>query len=69
MGAWRNSTETELVGYPLRSGPDVKNGRNSAKDGAPESLRCGTIQKQVSYILQKVSASAARRIFLPFYLA
>jgi len=27
---------------------DIKNGRSSAKDGAPERLRCGTIQKEVS---------------------
>jgi len=42
----------------------------SAKDGAPERLGCGTIQQEVSQILQaRVSAGAARRILLPFYLA
>jgi len=30
---------------------EVKNGRSSAKDGAPERLRCGIIQKEVSKIL------------------
>jgi len=34
-------------GYTLRFGPEVKNKRSSAKDGAPERLRCGTIQKEV----------------------
>jgi len=37
----------------------VKIGRSSAKDGASERLRCGTIQKEVSWILQRVSAGAA----------
>jgi len=50
----------ELHGDP-RSGPEVKNGRSSAKDGAPERLRCRIIQKEVSQIMQKVSAGAARR--------
>jgi len=66
-GAWRNSMETLQLGHVSRSGPEVKNGRSSAKDGAPERRRCGTIQ-EVSQILQMVSASAARIIFL-FYLA
>jgi len=26
-----------------------QNGRSSAKDGAPESLRCGTIQEEVGF--------------------
>jgi len=43
----------ELYGDPIvslrpRSGPEVKNGRSSAKDDALERLRCGTIQKEVS---------------------
>jgi len=42
-GAWRNSTETQQSSHALRSGPDVKNGRSSDKDGAPERLRRGTI--------------------------
>jgi len=33
-----------------------------------ERLRCGTIQKQVSYILQLMTADTAKRI-LPFYHA
>jgi len=55
MGAWRNSTETQQSGHAPRSRPEVKNG-SSAKDGAPERLRCGTIQEEVSEILQRVSA-------------
>jgi len=30
-------------GHAPRSGPEVKNGRSSAEDGAPERLGCGTI--------------------------
>jgi len=37
MGAWRNSTETHQSGHAPRSRPEVKNGRSSAKDSAPES--------------------------------
>jgi len=48
MGAWRNSTETQQSGKVPRPGPEIKNGRSSAKVGAPERLRCGTIQKEVS---------------------
>jgi len=68
MGAWRNSTETQQSGHAPRSGPEVKNGRSSAKDGAPKRLGCGTIQ-EVSQFLQSVSAGAARRILLSFYPA
>jgi len=53
MGAWRNSMETQQSGYAPKSGPEVKNG-SSAKDGAPEKLRCGTIQEETSQILQRV---------------
>jgi len=56
MEAWRNSTETQQSGHTPRSGPEVKNGRSSAKDGSPERLRCSD------------PAGAARRI-LPFYPA
>jgi len=45
MGVGRNSTETQQSGHNPRSGPEVKNGRSSDKDGAPERLRCETIQK------------------------
>jgi len=61
-------------GYPT-VGPSLKiwtrdqNGRRNAKDGTPERFRCETIQKAMSYILQLMSAGAARRILLPFYLA
>jgi len=47
MGAWRNSTETQQSGHAPSSGPEVKNGRSSAKNGAPERLGCGTIHKEV----------------------
>jgi len=67
MGAWRNSTKTQQLGQAPRSGSEVKNG-SSAKDGAPERLRCRAIQ-EMSQILQRVSAGAARRILLPFYPA
>jgi len=43
MGAWRNSIETQQSGHALRSELEVKNGRSSAKDGAPERFRCRTI--------------------------
>jgi len=43
----RNSAETQQSGHAQKSGPEVKNGRRSAKDGGPEKLRCGIIQKQV----------------------
>jgi len=36
MGAWRNSTETQQSGHAPRFGPEVKNGRSSAKDGVAE---------------------------------
>jgi len=32
--------ETQQSGHASRSGLEVKNGRISAKDGAPERLRC-----------------------------
>jgi len=69
MGAWMYSTETQQSGHAPRSGPVVKNERSNDKDGAPERLRCGTIQEEASQILQRVSAGAARRILLPLYPA
>jgi len=62
MGGGKNSTEAQQSGHAPRSGPEVKNGRRSAKDGVPERLGCGTIQEEMSQILQRVSAGAARRI-------
>jgi len=57
-GSLRNSTETQQSGHAPRetqqsghaprSGPEVKNGRSSVKDGAPEKLRCGTVKEEVS---------------------
>jgi len=40
---WRQQS-----GHAPKSEPEVKNGRSSAKDGMPERLRCGTIQKERS---------------------
>jgi len=48
MRAWRNSTETQQSGHSPRPGPEVKNGRSGAKDGAPERLGCGTVKEEVS---------------------
>jgi len=59
MGAWRNSTEAQQSGHAPRSGSVVKNGRSSVKDGVQKSLGCGTIQEEVSQILQRVSVGAA----------
>jgi len=41
--------------------------KQEAEDGEPERLGCGTIQEEVSHILQREFAGAARRILLPFY--
>jgi len=46
-GARRNSVETQQLGHIPRSRPAINDGR-SAKDGAPDRLRCETIQKEVS---------------------
>jgi len=59
MGAWRNSVENQQSSHALRSGPEVKNGRSGAEDGAPRRLGCGTVKEEVSQILQRVSAGAA----------
>jgi len=48
MGVRRNFAETQQSDHSPSSGPEVENGRSRAKDGAPEGLRCGTIQKEVS---------------------
>jgi len=52
-----NSTDTQQYGHAPRSGPEVKDGRSGAKDGA--RLGCGTVKEEVSQILQKVSTGAA----------
>jgi len=46
MGAWRNSTETQQSGHVPRSGPEVKNGRSGAKDGASERPDAGQSRKR-----------------------
>jgi len=68
MGAWKNSTEIQQSSHAPTSGPEGKNER-SAKGGALERLECGTIQEEVSHTLQRMSAGASRRNFLPFYPA
>jgi len=68
MGAHRNSLEAQQSGHAPRSRPEIKDGRNSAKDGAPKRLRCGTILKEVSKILQLMTTGAARKILLRFIL-
>jgi len=51
--------ETQQSGHAPSSGPEVKNGKSNAKDGAPERLGYGIVKEEVSQILQRVSASAA----------
>jgi len=66
----RDGGVEELHGDPtVGPRPKVWNGRSSDKDGAPKRLECGTIQEEVSQILQRVSAGAALRILFPFYPA
>jgi len=55
-------TETQRSGHAPRPGSEAKSGRSSAKDGATEMLRCGTIQ-EASYIPQRVSAGATRAFY------
>jgi len=62
MRQWRNSMEIQQLGHAPRSRPEVKIGRSSAKNGALERLRYGTIQEEVNQILHRVSAGTARRI-------
>jgi len=38
IGARKNATKTKQSGHAPRSGPEVKNGRSSVQDGAPERL-------------------------------
>jgi len=44
----RTSKNFSLHGHALSSRLKIKSGRSSAKDGVPERLRCGAIQKEVS---------------------
>jgi len=50
MGEQRNSAETQQSGRTPKSGPEIKDGKNtgSAKDRAPERLRFGTFQNDGS---------------------
>jgi len=45
MGARRNFADTQQSGHAPKSGPEVKNVKSIAKDGSPERLTFGTIQK------------------------
>jgi len=63
MGTWRNSSETQQSGHNPRSGPEVKNGRSGSEDGAPERLGCGTVNEEVSQILQRVCPQALHEEF------
>jgi len=69
IGTWRNFTEAQQLGHASVSGPEVKNGRSSAKDGAPVMPRRGTNQEEANQILRRVSADAARIIHPPLYPA
>jgi len=46
--------ETQQSGHAPRSEPETENGRSSTKDGLLEMLRCETVKKEVSYILQSM---------------
>jgi len=49
MGARRHSAETQHLDHDTsKSETEVKIGRSNFKDGAPERLKCRTIQKVVS---------------------
>jgi len=48
---------------------EVKNGRSSAKDDAPERLKCGTIQKEVSLDHVDDICRRCKKSYLPFYPA
>jgi len=55
----RDEGVEELHGDPTfgprpKAGAEVKIGRSGAKDGAPETLGCGTVKEEVSQILQRV---------------
>jgi len=66
MGAWRNSTETQQWGHA--PGPEVKNGRNGAKDGAPKRFGCGTIQEELSQICRGCPQSLHEEFSFRFIL-
>jgi len=40
--------ETKQSGHVPTAGPQIKDGTRSAKDGSPDRLRCGLIQKKGS---------------------
>jgi len=46
MGAWRNSTENQQSGHAPRYGPEVKNGRSGAEDGALKGSDAGQSRRR-----------------------
>jgi len=68
MGPWRNSTETHQSGRSQRSGPEVKNGRSGAEDGASERLGCGTVKEKI-YACRFNSENLGKYRFLKVKLA
>jgi len=62
------STETQQSGHVPRFGTEVKHGRSSAKDGAPERLGCGN-REGGELDPAEGSACAARKRILQFYPA
>jgi len=40
-----DSAETQQSGHASRSGPEIKDGRSSAKDSVPTRINCGTNPK------------------------
>jgi len=60
---------SQQPGHDPKFGSEIKDWRSSAKDGAQERLKFGTIQMKMSSILHLIIADAARRILLTFYPA
>jgi len=46
MRAWRNFKETQQSRHAPRSGLEIYNGRNSAKDGAPRGSDAGQSRRR-----------------------
>jgi len=66
MRAWWNSANPQQSGHAPRHGPEIKDGRSSAKDGTPAG---SNVRQFRSRILQMITAGAARRSVFPFYPA
>jgi len=65
LRAWRNSAETQQLGHAPSSGPEVKNGRSCAKNGARMRDSPGGVE---SYPAEGVRRRCTK-ILLPFYPA